>query len=84
MDDQIANELKKPIEEEIKDVTRTVQNEITADFYRHKEIADYQYLLNKPNMTEVDKANMEKSIKFIINNKMCTGENLQKLDAIKY
>ena len=44
----------------------------------------YESLLNKPNMTATDKENMEKSIKYLVDNKMDTSENLKKLDAIKY
>jgi hypothetical protein len=35
-------------------------------------------------MTEKDKANMEKSIKFLIDKKMNTEENFKKLEAINY
>ena len=45
---------------------------------------DYKFLLNKPNMTAKDKANMEKSIKFLIDKKMDTSENIKKLEAIIY
>jgi len=45
---------------------------------------EYEKLLNKPNMTLEDNANMEKCIKFLVNNKMATSENLNKLEAIKY
>ncbi|HBB04416.1 TPA: hypothetical protein DCZ39_06050 [Patescibacteria group bacterium] len=44
----------------------------------------HENLLNKPNMTPTDKANMEKSIKFLIDKKMDTEENLKKLEAINY
>ncbi len=35
-------------------------------------------------MTPKDKANMEKSIKFLVDKKMDTSENLKKLEAINY
>lgn len=35
-------------------------------------------------MTAKDKANMEKSIKFLVDKKMDTSENLKKLEAINY
>jgi hypothetical protein len=35
-------------------------------------------------MTDKDKENMEKSIKFLINKKMDTSENIKKLEAILY
>ena len=41
-------------------------------------------LLNKPNMTQKDKENMEKSIKFLVDKKMYTSKNLKKLEAINY
>ena len=45
---------------------------------------NYENLLNKPNMTAKDKANMEKSIKFLVDRKMDTSENLEKLETINY
>lgn len=44
----------------------------------------YEHLLKKPNMTATDKANMENSIKFLIDKKMDTSENVKKLEAINY
>lgn len=44
----------------------------------------FEHLLNKPNMTAKDKENMEKSIKFLIDKKMDTSENIKKLEAINY
>lgn len=35
-------------------------------------------------MTPTDKENMEKSIKYLVNKKQDTPENLKKLEAIKY
>lgn len=84
LDDQTTNEPKKVIEEEIKDVAWTVHTEIAEDFQKNEEATDYQHLLNKPNMTEKDKANMEKSIKFLVDKKMDTEENFKKLEAINY
>lgn len=49
-----------------------------------KKGLNYEHLLNKPNMTAKDKANMQKSIDYLIEKKMDTSENLQKLDAIVY
>ncbi len=43
-----------------------------------------EHLLNKPNMTAKDKEWMQKSIDYLVEKKMDTSENLQKLDAIVY
>lgn len=43
-----------------------------------------EHLLNKPNMTPKDKEWMQKSIDYLVEKKMDTSENLQKLDAIVY
>lgn len=48
-----------------------------------KEITK-EHLLNKPNMTVKDKEWMQKSIDYLVEKKMDTSENLQKLDAIVY
>ena len=49
-----------------------------------KKELNHEHLLNKPNMTAKDKVNMEKSIKFLVDQKMDTSENLKKLEAINY
>lgn len=49
-----------------------------------KKEQNYEHLLNKPKMTTKDKANMEKSIKFLKEKKMFTQENLKKLERIHY
>jgi len=46
--------------------------------------ASYEQLLNNPNMTPTDKENMEKSIKYLVDNKIDTSENLKKLETINY
>jgi len=56
-----------------------VKQEITE-----KKNLNYEHLLNKPNMTAKDKANMEKSINFLVDKKMDTSENLKKLETINY
>ena len=43
-----------------------------------------EHLLNKPNMTAKDKKWMQKSIDYLVERKMDTSENLQKLNAIVY
>ncbi len=45
---------------------------------------DDTHLLNKPNMTAIDKENMQKSITYLRTNGMDSEENLKKLDAINY
>ncbi|MEI6773923.1 MAG: hypothetical protein WCL18_03810 [bacterium] len=49
-----------------------------------KKESNHEHLLNKPNMTAKDKANMQKSIDFLVDNKIATSENLKKLEAINY
>lgn len=74
----------------LKLVSQQKKDELIKDLLGQKKLTEtrkessYEHLLNKPNMTPKDKENMEKSIRILINNKMDTEENLQKLDAIKY
>jgi len=49
-----------------------------------KKEHNYEHLLNKPGMTPEDNANMEKSIKFLVDNQKDTSENIKKLEAVKY
>lgn len=41
-------------------------------------------ILSKPNMSPTDKENMKKSIKYLVDNKIYTSGNLEKLNAINY
>ena len=74
----------------LKLVSQQKKDELIKDLLGQKKLTEtrkessYEHLLNKPNMTPKDKENMEKSIRILINNKMDTEENLQKLNAIKY
>ncbi|MEI6774661.1 MAG: hypothetical protein WCL18_07980 [bacterium] len=69
-----------------KKVTKADIQEAIDSFYgkSEKKELNFEQLLNKPNMTAKDKANMEKSIKFLVDKKMDTSENLNKLEAINY
>ena len=51
---------------------------------KEKKEGSYENVIDKINPTAKDKINMEKSIKFLIDNKMNTEENLKKLEAINY
>lgn len=57
-------------------------------FPEEKKIAEVRgigkLLLNKPNMTSIDKENIQKSITYLEEKGMDTQENLKKLDAINY
>ena len=66
------------------------QNLIAAIQQNNKEeeqtnlIRIKEEILNKPNMTSVDKENIQKSITYLEKTKMDMQRNLKKLDAINY
>lgn len=86
LDDKIIHTSQNITQKEIHDFTWTVHEEISQDFQKDKQTKefDYQHLLNKPNMTEKDQANMKKSIKYLIDKKMNTEKDFKKLEAINY
>ncbi len=69
----------------LKKFSQTKKDELIKGLLTEKSTTKYeQYLLNKPNMTVDDKANIEKIIESLKEKKMLTDKNFKKLETINY